>query len=51
LQAAFISGQNEKVKLFNLMEVSPVYDIKNKTVKLAAEIVLNFIEGVSRRGN
>lgn len=51
LQAAFISGQNEKVKLFNLMEVSPVYDVKNRTVKLAAELILSFIKGVSERGN
>lgn len=49
LQAAFIAGQNEKVKLFNLMEVSPVYDINNKTVKLAAQLVLSFIKGVNKR--
>lgn len=49
LQAAFVAGKNKSVKLFNLMEVSPVYDIHNKTVKLAAKLILSFINGVNQR--
>ena len=49
LQAAYIAGKNKNVKLFNLMEVSPVHDINNKTVKLAAQIVLAFIKGLNKR--
>lgn len=49
LQAAYLAGKNKKVKLFNLMEVSPVYDIDNKTVKLASEILISFIKGFSER--
>jgi len=49
LKAAFIAGKNDNVKLFNLMEVNPLYDVNNKTVKLAAELILNFIKGVSQR--
>ena len=49
LKAAFIAGKNDNVKLFNLMEVNPLYDVNNKTVKLAAELILNFIKGMSQR--
>ena len=49
LKAAYLAGKNKKVKLFNLMEVSPVYDIDNKTVKLASEIIISFIKGLGER--
>ena len=51
LKAAFIAGKDKRVKLFNLMEVSPPYDVNNKTVILAAELIFNFILGLSKRGN
>lgn len=51
LLAAFIAGKNKNVKLFNLMEVNPLYDVNNKTVNLAAELILNFIKGVVKREN
>lgn len=49
LLAAFVAGKNKNVKLFNLMEVNPLYDVNNKTVKLAAELIVNFINGVGKR--
>lgn len=49
LKAAYLAGKNKNVKLFNLMEVSPVHDINNKTVKLAALLILEFIKGVNKR--
>lgn len=49
LKAAYLAGSNNNVKLFNLMEVNPLYDVNDKTVKLAAELVLNFIKGASKR--
>ncbi|MBI3308778.1 MAG: formimidoylglutamase [Candidatus Melainabacteria bacterium] len=49
LRSAYLAGKNIDVRLFNLMEVSPVYDVRNKTVKLAAELIVNFIDGVSER--
>ena len=49
IRAAYLAGKNKNVKLFNIMEVSPVYDVKNKTVRLAAELILSFIKGVSKR--
>ena len=44
-----MAGKNKDVKLFNLMEVSPLYDINNKTVRLAAKLILSFIEGFNTR--
>ena len=49
LQAAYIAGKNKDVKLFNLMEVNPLYDVDNKTIKLAAKLILSFICGLSER--
>ena len=49
LQAAYIAGKNKDVKLFNLMEVNPLYDVNNKTVRLAAELIFNFIKGQRER--
>ena len=49
LQAAYMAGKNKNVKLFNLMEVSPIHDINNKTVKLAAELISSFINGLNKR--
>lgn len=49
LLAAFVAGKNKNVKLFNLMEVNPLYDVNNKTVKLAARLILSFIKGVGKR--
>ncbi len=49
LKTAYIAGKNKNVKLFNLMEVSPPYDIKDKTVKLAADLILQFLKGLSER--
>jgi arginase family enzyme len=31
------------------MEVNPLYDVNNKTVRLAAELIMSFITGVNER--
>lgn len=49
LESAFIAGKNKDIKLFNLMEVNPLYDVNNKTVKLGARLILNFIKGLEKR--
>jgi len=46
---AYRAGKNKHVQLFNLMEVSPVYDRKNKTVRLAAELIVCFMRGMNER--
>lgn len=49
IQAAYIAGKNSAVGLFNLMEVNPLYDVRNKTVKLGAELIVSFIKGLNER--
>ena len=49
LQAAYIAGKNKNVRLFNLMEVNPLYDVNDKTVELAAKLILSFIQGLNKR--
>lgn len=49
LKAAYLAGKDKRVKMFNLMEVSPVYDVKRKTIILASDLVLEFIKGISER--
>ncbi|OGI08276.1 MAG: hypothetical protein A3I68_04255 [Candidatus Melainabacteria bacterium RIFCSPLOWO2_02_FULL_35_15] len=49
LLAAFMAGRNNNIKLFNLMEVNPLYDVNNKTVELAAKLILSFIKGIIKR--
>lgn len=49
LQLAFEFGRHKKVTSFDLCEVNPLYDIDNRTVRLAAQTVWNFMLGVSLR--
>ena len=49
LKSAFLAGRNKDVKLFNIMEVNPLYDVKNKTVRLAAELIIEFVHGLNER--
>jgi formimidoylglutamase len=49
IQAAYIAGKNPDVGLFNLMEINPLYDVRNKTVKLGAELIFSFIKGLNNR--
>ena len=47
LQLAFLAGLNPKVKLFEIMEVNPKYDIDNRTNRLSANIIAEFLAGRS----
>jgi formimidoylglutamase len=49
LAAAYLCGKNPKVKLFEIMELNPKYDIDNRTSRLAANIILEFLAGVAQR--
>ncbi len=51
LKSALIAGRDNNIRLFNLMEVNPLYDVNNKTVNLAAELLVNFIKGTTERKN
>lgn len=46
---AHCAGKNTAVRLFEIMEVNPLYDVDNRTSRLAANIILEFLAGVSCR--
>jgi formimidoylglutamase len=46
-EAAFLAGQQEQVRLFELMELNPLYDRDNQTARLGATIIAAFLTGVA----
>lgn len=49
LTIAFLAGQNTRVRLFEIMEVNPRYDVDGRTVRLSANIINEFLAGFSVR--
>ena len=47
VEAAFLAGQNEAVRLFEVVELNPLYDRDNQTARLAATIITAFLTGVA----
>lgn len=43
LEVALLAGQNPKVKIFEITEVNPKYDIDSRTAKLAATFMIHFV--------
>jgi formimidoylglutamase len=48
-RAAELVGEDAAVKLFDIAEVNPTFDIDGRTAKLAAIVIAYFIGGVARR--
>jgi len=44
---ATIAGQDSRSKILEISEVNPKYDIDNKTARLAATMILNYLVGMS----
>lgn len=51
LEAMYLAGLSPNVHSIDVVEVNPSLDIDNRTAKLAALGIWNFIRGVSRRAN
>ena len=49
LRIAYLAGKNPKVRLFEIMEMNPLFDIDGRTARLAANIVLEFCYGYAQR--
>lgn len=49
LSLAYEAGKIPKVKLFEIMEVNPKFDKDNRTSRLAANIILEFLAGYANR--
>jgi formimidoylglutamase len=44
---ALLAGKSKKIKLFDLMEVNPIFDHDFKTARIAAMTIANFILGMN----
>lgn len=47
--AAFLAGASERVRCFDIMELSPPHDDSGRTARLAAHLFLTFLRGFSER--
>ena len=50
VEAAFLAGQNEAVRLFEVAELNPLFDRDNQTARLAATIITAYLTGVAANG-
>jgi formimidoylglutamase len=48
-QIAYQAGTVPSLRLFEIMEVNPLYDVDNRTSRLAVNIILEFLAGYARR--
>ncbi len=49
LTAALFAGKRRKVKLIDIVEMNPKYDVDGKTAKLAALAMMYFLTGIANR--
>ena len=49
LTAALFAGKRRKVKLIDIVELNPKYDVDGRTAKLAALAIMYFLTGVANR--
>ena len=47
VEAAFLAGQHEQVRLFEVVELNPHYDRDNQTARLVATIITAFLTGMA----
>jgi len=47
VEAAFLAGKDPRVRLFEVVELNPLYDRDNQTARLAATIITAFLTGVA----
>ncbi|WP_426061562.1 arginase family protein [Hymenobacter sp. B1770] len=47
VEAAWLAGKNEAVRLFEVVELNPVFDRDNQTARLAATIITAYLTGVA----
>ncbi|MBC6699210.1 arginase family protein [Hymenobacter puniceus] len=46
-EAAFLAGRQREVRLFEVMELNPVFDRDNQTTRLAATVLAAYLTGVA----
>ena len=48
VEAAFLAGSHEQVRLFEVVELNPLFDRDSQTARLAATIVVAYLTGVAK---
>ncbi len=46
---SFVAGQEKRTRLFEISEVNPLFDVDHRTSRLAALMVLHFLNGYAQR--
>jgi formimidoylglutamase len=49
-ELAFLAGVSNAVKLLDIVEINPMYDVDNRTARLGASIIISFLNGLKIRG-
>ncbi|SFP99132.1 arginase family protein [Hymenobacter arizonensis] len=49
VEAAWLAGKTEAVRLFEVVELNPVFDRDNQTARLAATVITAYLTGVAAR--
>jgi len=48
---AFLAGASKDVKLLDIVEINPRFDVDNRTARLGASIIISFLNGFRIRGS
>ena len=48
---AFLAGASKDVRLLDIVEINPRFDMDNRTAGLGASIIISFLNGFKRRGS
>lgn len=48
-ELAFMAGASKAVKLLDIVEINPMFDVDNRTARLGASIIISFLNGFKMR--
>jgi formimidoylglutamase len=48
-ELAFLAGASKSVKLLDIVEINPEFDVDNTTARLGASIIISFLNGFKKR--
>jgi len=50
-EIAFLAGASKAVKLVDIVEINPEFDVDDRTARLGASIIISFLNGYRTRGS
>ncbi len=48
-ELVFLAGTSKAVKLLDVVEINPIFDVDNRTARLGASIIISFLNGFKMR--